>query len=493
MKAIIIGAGIAGLAAAVRLRLLGFEVQVFESAPGPGGKLSEIREKEFRWDAGPSLFTMPQLVDELYELAGLDPREYFEYTRLPVVTNYFYEDGTRIEAHATAEEFADELHQKTGESKDHIFQQLKESEELYDITNHVFLERSLHKFSTYFRKDTLISALQLHKLKAFSSMHGANHKRFNDPRVVQLFDRYATYNGSDPYQAPATLNIIPHLEFGLGAYFPTGGMFSISQAVYKLGKKLGVEYQFNSLVDRIIHEDGQAVGIQTNGVEHKADIVITNADVVPTYRRLLPDLKPPEKTLTQPRSSSALIFYWGMTEGFPELDVHNIFFSADYEEEFQQIWKEKKAGSDPTVYINITSRMNQGDAPIGGENWFVMINVPANEGQDWDHIIEESRERIIVKLERMLGKSVREHISVEQILDPRTIESRTSSYQGALYGSSSNNPFAAFLRHPNFTKRLNGLYFCGGSVHPGGGIPLSLLSAKIMTACVQEDFGSRLE
>lgn len=246
MKSIIIGAGIAGLASAVRLRLTGFEVQVFESATGPGGKLSEIRDGEYRWDAGPSLFTMPKLVEELFELAGLNPKEHFHYTRLPVVTNYFYEDGTRIEAHCTAEEFAEEIYQKTGESKDNVFQQLKESEELYDITNHVFLERSLHKLSTYFRKDTLISALQLHKLKAFSSMHGANKKRFQDPRVVQLFDRYATYNGSDPYQAPATLNIIPHLEFGLGAYFPTGGMYAITEAIYNLGKKLGVEYHFNS-------------------------------------------------------------------------------------------------------------------------------------------------------------------------------------------------------------------------------------------------------
>ncbi len=493
MKSIIIGAGIAGLASAIRLRLLGFEVQVFESAAGPGGKLSEIRGGEFRWDAGPSLFTMPQLVEELFELAGLNTAEHFEYSRLPVVTNYFYEDGTRIEAHSTAEAFAEEIHQKTGEAKKLIFQQLKESEELYDITNHVFLERSLHKLSTYFRKDTVISALQLHKLKAFSTMHGANNKRFKDPRVVQLFDRYATYNGSDPYQAPATLNIIPHLEFGLGAYFPKGGMFAITQAIYKLGQKLGVEYHFNSPVDRILHQNGQAIGIHSNGAEHRSDIVVSNADVVPTYRRLLSDIKPPEKTLKQPRSSSALIFYWGLTQDYPELDVHNIFFSGDYQEEFRQIWKVKQAGSDPTVYINITSRMNEGDAPEGGENWFVMINVPANVGQDWDAIIAESRERIIVKLERMLGKAVRKHISTEQILDPRTIESRTSSYQGALYGSSSNNPFAAFLRHPNFTRRLGGLYFCGGSVHPGGGIPLSLLSAKIMTACIQEDLGLPME
>ncbi|MDP5170853.1 MAG: phytoene desaturase family protein [Bacteroidia bacterium] len=488
MKIIIIGAGIGGLATSIRLRVAGHEVAIFEAASQPGGKLSEIRADGFRWDAGPSLFTMPQLVTELFELAGRRPEDFFEYEALPIITRYFYEDGTLINAFHDPEAFIQELLLKTDEKETNIRSLLAKSAELYEITNHVFLERSLHKLSTYLRKETLRSALQVHKLDAFRSMHASNTKRFADPRVVQLFDRYATYNGSDPYQAPATLNIIPHLEHSMGAFFPKGGMYAITQALFGLAQDLGVDFHFETPVQRITVDNGRVSGIVVDGEQIPADAVVSNADIVPTYRKLLPTQKAPEMVLSQPRSSSALIFYWGMNKAFPQLDTHNIFFSDNYEEEFRQIWKVKSLSSDPTVYVFVSSKVEPTDAPSGCENWFVMINTPANTGQDWESLIAEAREHILQKLDRNLGEDVQSHIISQSILDPRSIESRTSSHQGALYGSSSNNPMAAFLRHPNFSRKLSGLYFCGGSVHPGGGIPLCLLSARIATDCMEEDF-----
>jgi phytoene desaturase len=175
-----------------------------------------------------------------------------------------------------------------------------------------------------------------------------------------------------------------------------------------------------------------------------------------------------------------LIFYWGINAQFPELDVHNIFFTEDYQKEFDAIWKRRSLDSDPTVYVHISSKCQHDDAPQGAENWFVMINVPANCGQDWDQLIAEARKHILEKLSRNLGRAIEPLIVCEELLDPRKIEQKTASYQGALYGTSSNNQFAAFLRHANFSSKLNGLYFVGGSVHPGGGIPLALLSAKIV-------------
>ncbi|MCI4669614.1 MAG: phytoene desaturase family protein [Bacteroidia bacterium] len=479
-KAIVIGAGIGGLATAVRLQLKGYQCSVFEANSYPGGKLSEFDQGAYRFDAGPSLFTLPMEVDALFQAAGKDPRDYFNYQRLEVITNYFFPDGTRIHAYSDPEAFAEEVHSKTGESKLEIKKLLEKSEELYDITHKVFLESSLHKMQTYLRMDTLKSIMQLHKIDAFRSMNQANAARFNDPRVVQLFNRYATYNGSDPYQAPATLNIIPHLEFNMGAYFPQGGMYHITESIYKLGKELGVQYHFDQKVDEILIENKKVKGISIDGNEYKADLIVSNADIVPTYRRLLKKLPAPESTLEQPRSSSALIFYWGINQSFPEMDVHNIFFTEDYKEEFDYIWKKKEVYDDPTIYVNISSKLNPNDAPEGAENWFTMINVPHDDGQNWDEIIERSRKNILAKLKKMLGKDVESHIEVEAILEPRTIQSKTSSHLGALYGNSSNNPFAAFLRHPNFSRQIEGLFFCGGSVHPGGGIPLCLLSARIV-------------
>ena len=167
--------------------------------------------------------------------------------------------------------------------------------------------------------------------------------------------------------------------------------------------------------------------------------------------------------------------------------MHNIFFSEDYKTEFDAIFNEKTVDKDPTVYINISSKEETTDAPEGHENWFTMINVPSNTGQDWERIIEEARDNIILKLSRILKEDISKLIAFESILDPRTIESNTQSYQGALYGASSNNKFAAFLRHPNFKRTINNLYFCGGSVHPGGGIPLCLLSGKIVSDLIESN------
>ncbi|WP_207536213.1 1-hydroxycarotenoid 3,4-desaturase CrtD [Desertivirga arenae] len=483
-KAIIIGAGVAGIASAIRLAVKGFEVEVFESNAYPGGKLSEIVIDGYRFDAGPSLFTMPQYVEELFHLAGKNPLEYFSYYKLSSICNYFYEDGTRLTAWADKHKFAREIAGKTADSEHAVHDFLKRSEEIYEITHHVFLEKSLHKIRTYLNTATLNSLLKIGKIDSLRSMNEANESYFIDQRTTQLFNRYATYNGSDPYRAPATLNVIPHLEQHFGAYFPKGGMNMITASLVKLAEELGVKFRYNSKVEEIVLEDEKVKGIRLQGQLEEADLVISNMDVWHTYKKLLKNLYVSSRVLNQERSSSALIFYWGINTTFQELDLHNILFSEHYEAEFRAIWKEKKIFNDPTVYINISSKYNASDAPAGCENWFVMINVPANAGQDWDKLIAEARENVINKISRNLNVNLRDYIVCEDILDPRSIESRTSSYQGSLYGTSSNSRFAAFLRHPNFSSSIKNLYFVGGSVHPGGGIPLALLSAKITSELI---------
>nr|WP_311136751.1 FAD-dependent oxidoreductase [Hymenobacter cellulosilyticus] len=258
----------------------------------------------------------------------------------------------------------------------------------------------------------------------------------------------------------------------------------MARSLVELAEELGVEFRYNEPVEEILTAAGRVTGLRTGQDVYDFGVVVSNMDVVPTYRRLLPTQPAPERTLGQPRSSSALIFYWGVAQSFPELDLHNIFFSQDYRREFQAIFEEKTVTDDPTVYVNITSKKTPSDAPAGHENWFVMVNVPHNQGQDWDALIQKTRRAVLDKVGRALGVELEPLLRAGQVWDPRGIEQRTSSFGGALYGSSSNNALAAFLRHPNFSGKLEGLYFCGGSVHPGGGIPLSLLSAKIVADLV---------
>ena len=488
-KVIVIGAGISGIATAIRLAVKGFEVAVYEANSYPGGKLAEIVQDGFRFDAGPSLFTMPQYVDELFTLAGEKPGTSFTYQKLDLVCRYFYPDGSQINASSDLEKFSAEIGSKTKDQPETIQKYLKNSKRIYQITNHVFLEKSLHRLKTYLNWKTVKSILKFPQIDAFRQMHKANQAFFTDQKMVQYADRFATYNGSNPYKAPATLNVIPHLEQHFGAYFPNGGMYQITLSLVALAERLGVKFHYNTPIKEIILEKKKVAGVKCD--EHgfvPADIIISNSDVYFTYQKLLskfPDLLP-KRILKQERSSSALIFYWGISKTFPQLDLHNIFFSGDYKQEFEHIWKQKNISDDPTVYLNITSKFQQKDAPEGCENWFTMINVPSNQGQNWNVLIVQAREKIIQKLSKALGEDIGKLIISETVLDPRSIESKTSSYQGSLYGTSSNSQFAAFLRHSNKSSKVKNLFFCGGSVHPGGGIPLALLSAKIVSDWISD-------
>ena len=482
----IIGAGIAGIASSIRMALKGYKVTVFEANSYAGGKLSSFEIDGYRFDAGPSLFTLPQLVTELFELAGKNPKDYFEYIKLDETCRYFWEDRTRFIASSDPDLLAKEMEEKLGEPAQNVINHLKDSAEKYDITEKLFLHRSLHKFSTYFNQDAFKGYANAHKLEAFKTMNSVNERRFENDKTVQLFNRYATYNGSDPYQTPATMNIIPHLEFNIGAFFPKKGMVSITNSLVKLAEDLGVEFRFNTKVQEIIIKKNRAEGCKIEDRYEDFDIVISNMDIVGTFKKLLPKAKQPDRILKQPKSSSALIFYWGIKKEFSELGLHNIFFSDNYRSEFEHIFKQQTIYNDPTVYVNITSKYKPDDAPNNSENWFVMINVPNNEGQDWEILIAQARKNIVDKLSKNLGVNFTELIECEAILDPRSIESKTSSSQGALYGNSSNNRFAAFLRHSNFSSQYKNLFFVGGSVHPGGGVPLCLLSAKIATELVVE-------
>ncbi len=503
-KVVIIGAGIAGIASAIRLAHKGLDVSVFEANAYAGGKLSSFEIKGYRFDAGPSLFTLPNLVTELFELVDKNPTDFFEYEQLTEVCRYFWEDKTRLTAYAEPQKFAEEVEKITGEPAEKITQFLKDSAFKYEVLDGLFLQESLHKLSTWTSKKALKGYLNLPKLGIFGTMNEANQKLFKNPKIVQLFNRYATYNGSDPYQTPATLNIIPHLEYNLGAFFPKKGMVSITDSLVKLAESLGVKFYFETKVEEIFVEDGNVKGVKvwrngdggkggntTDLIPHTYDLipceaVVSNMDVTHTYRKLLPNEKHPNFLLNQPKSSSGVIFYWGIKKQFPELDLHNILFSDNYQEEFKTMFEKKTIFHDPTVYINITSKHKPDDAPEGCENWFVLINAPANDGQNWDEIIAQTKENVLQKISRILGENIAELIECEEILDPRTIESKTSSAQGALYGNSSNNRFAAFLRHANFSSKIKNLYFVGGSVHPGGGIPLALSSAKIMSDCFKD-------
>jgi phytoene desaturase len=481
----VIGSGIAGLAACIRMRNKGYRVDVYEANSFPGGKLSSETSSGYRFDLGPSVLTMPEYLDELFRISGKDPREYFSYSALDPVYRYFFEDGTVLDAFHDKEKFASEMAAKTTDSKEAITRYLDKAERIYELTAEVFLHHSLHRLKNYFTRRVANGLLNFGKIAAFDTMNAVNERSFSDPRLVQLFNRYATYNGSSPYLSPATLNLIAYVEIVKGAYYPAGGMHSITRSLVQLAKEIGVNFRFSTPVRQILLSGKKATGVKTDDGDHPYDVVISNMDIYNSYQTLLPSVKKPWKILNQPKSSSGIIFYWGVKNTFKETRLHNIFFSADYREEFDAIFNSREVYADPTIYLNVSCKQTPTDAPPGCENWFVFVNVPHNSGQDWDQQVNLTRGFVFEKLNRNLKIDLHALIETEMVLEPRLIESRTSSAFGSIYGNSSNNRFAAFLRHPNFSREVNNLFFCGGSVHPGASIPLCLLSAKIATGLVR--------
>lgn len=487
LNAIIIGTGVGGLATAVRLAVQGLEVTVFEKNHYPGGKLSELNVNGSHFDAGPSLFVEPGNIEEVFQFAEENIDDYFSYSSVPVACKYFFEDGIELTAWTDAEKFADEISQKTGEDAVRVKAYFTRSSKLYNNIGAVFLNHSLQKRRSLFKSNLRSAITSVRGKYLFNTMNELNSSSFTNPHTVQLFNRYATYNGSDPYQAPGMLCLMSHLEYNEGTFYPKGGMISITNALYNLALKKGVKFYFNTPVQRIIYNEGRVKGVVVNHENVYANVVVSNADVVATYKYLLNDEMETAKLLKKERSSSAIVFYWGINNSFPQLDLHNIFFSKNYKQEFDAIFKYKRIYNDPTVYINITSKCEEDKAPAGKENWFVMVNTPANYGQNWNELKQQCRTNVIAKLNRMLQTDIEPFIEVEETLDPVSLETKTGAFMGAIYGTSSNTRKNAFLRHPNFCKHIQGLYFVGGTVHPGGGIPLCLKSAKIVSELVSHD------
>ena len=485
-KAIIIGSGVGGLATALRLKAQGLDVLVFENNSYPGGKLSSFNLGQYRFDAGPSLLTMPHYIDELFELFNENPKDYFNYKRKDISCKYFWEDKTVLNAYSDKNKFINEINKVLKVDKNIITKYLLKAKKKYDLTKNIFLEQSLHKIKTYISSDLIKGIFNLYIFQINKTLDTVNQDELKEPHLVQLFNRFATYNGSSPFKTPGMMTLIQHLEQEYGTFVSEKGMINISKSIFDLAKRNGVKFQFNKLVNEIVVKNNKVVGVKVNNTVIESDFVVSNMDIVPTYKKLLKKSYQPKKVLNQERSSSALIFYWGIKKTFKNLELHNILFSNNYKKEFDSIFELGTISDDPTVYINITSKDIVSDAPKESENWFVMINSPNDTGQDWNEIIKTVRKNTINKINRTLNIDIESFIEFEKVFSPKTIEKNTQSYLGSLYGSSSNNKMSAFLRHPNFSKHIQNLYFCGGSVHPGGGIPLCLLSAKIVSELIKK-------
>jgi phytoene desaturase len=443
---------------------------------------------EYSFGTGPSLLTMPFVFDELFAFAGVERSSVLDFVQIEPICRYFYPDGSRLNTHADKRVMMRELYSfASPEEADNFERFLRYTQRIYDLTAEIFMFTPFQEFRKLLKWKHLPTLFKLPQIDSMRSVHRAVTQFFHDPRLIQLFDRYPTYNGSSPFRAPATLNIIPWVEYGLGGFYVRGGMYRLIEEMLNIAQNLGVEVVTNADVTKILHKNKRVSGVQVNGEKIDADYVLCNADVVEAHNTLIDGYPTRQKRLNRLEPSlSGMLFLWGMKREFPDLTHHNIFFSEDYKREFEQIFNEKTAPDEPTVYVSISSKTDAHLAPEGGENWFVLLNMPYINGQNWASETARMREAVFKRLAKV-GIDAESAIDTEMVLSPQDFYDLYRSNKGSIYGISSNSQTAAFMRPPNRSREIAGLYFCGGSSHPGGGVPLVALSGKMAADLIMEE------
>lgn len=485
-QAVVIGGGLGGLAVALRLAAQGRAVTVCEQGGSFGGKMNLWNEHGFRFDTGPSLITMPWIFAELFSAAGSDIKDHLELIQVQPISDYIYPDGTKFSYSASMPEWLGTVRNLDPRDAEGFLRFLKLGAQLYEVSKHTFLRRRPLDWPSL----TDVSTLKNMPWKyGWGNYHDTVAAHFHSPYLRQLYDRYPTYVGSSPYKSPATLAVIPYIEFSFGGWYVKGGLYRIVESLLELSRRAGITLMNNARVVRIESSGSRVTGVQlADGTRLPADVVVMNGDA--SYAPSLlsgqaDNLNGGGGLALGERSMSGFVMLLGVKRTMPELHHHAIYFSADYKREFDELFEARKFPADPTIYVNAPSRSDRSVVPGEGETLFVMANAPANDGDDWnEEQVAEARRRVFARLRACGFPDVENDIVVSDVWTPKRIGARYLMPGGAIYGTHSHGWKHAFLRPPNKDKKVKGLYYVGGSTHPGGGTPTVLLSAQITSELI---------
>lgn len=481
---VVVGAGVGGLAAAIHLGAAGHEVTVVERLDGIGGKLAERRAQGFAWETGPSLLTLPTVFDELASVAGRRLEDLVELVRLDPICRYRFADGSTLDHRAglgDAAEAAEVLSPGAGEEWRNF---MDHAGSVWEVAERTFFAGPMASPLRLLRR--MRSPRDLAAIDPLRTLHARAAASFADPRLVQYVDRYATYSGSSPFAAPATLSCIPHIEQHHGAWYVMGGLGRLADALGQLAVDVGVSIRTRCDVASLVSDGSRASGVRlADGEVVAADAVVADVDALHLFRDLVRSPRGRRRAERAPRSSSAFVLLLGVEGRTPGLTHHNVSFSADYADEFASLFDRGEPAPDPTVYVAASSITDPAQAPAGHENWFVLVNAPSFATKRGPDAEPHSAEQAYAGygdhvLEVMAGRGwdLAGRIVHREEITPADIARRYRTPGGSIYGTSSNGPMAAFLR-PGNRGPLDRLYLCGGSSHPGGGLPLVAVSGRI--------------
>jgi 1-hydroxycarotenoid 3,4-desaturase len=494
-RVIVVGAGIGGLATALELAARGLDVQVLERAAAPGGKMREVPVDGAAVDGGPTVFTMRWIFEGLLQAAGTSLEAELDLVPATVLARHAWRAGGRLDLFADVARSAEAIGDFAGAADARGYLDFcRRSAAVYRTLQDTFIARSRPSLPELVRRVGLRRLDELWNLGSMRSLWSALGGHFRDPRLRQLFARYATYCGSSPLTAPATLMLVAHVEQD-GVWLVRGGMRRVADALQRIGESQGARYRFGAQVATLQVERGRIAGVTlADGEALAADAVVFNGDVSALSAGLLGGAVRDAAPGTAPRDRSLSATTWcvhARTAGFP-LEHHNVFFAEDYPREFQAIFGARTVVDSPTVYVCAQDRGAAAAAPVDGarERLLVLVNAPPDgDRAAFDAAWTEARRRAAFGLLEACGLEVDGHGRDGVATTPAGFERLFPASGGALYGRASVGPFATF-RRSGATTRVPGLYLAGGSVHPGPGIPMAAMSGRLAAAAVLQELGA---
>ena len=490
--ALVIGAGIGGIATAARLAKNGYEVTVLEKEATPGGRCNQIVRDGHRFDIGPTLFLMPEIWEETFASLGEKMSDHLELTRIDPTYKVHFEDGLQLQLTSDIGKMQTQLEKVEKTAFTGFLSYIAEGGKHYKVSLEKFVGRNFYNIFEYFSLGNLPLLFQL---KALQKHYDNTSRFFKDERLKAAFTFQNMYLGLSPYDAPATYSLLQYTELAEGVWYPKGGLYAPILALVRIAEKLGVRFIYNAPVKKLNVEGARIKGVKLeDGREFSADIFVGNADLPYIYKELLPPSSEAKKLDDKLYTCSTIMFYWGVDKEYSQVALHNVFLAGDYKASFDQIFNDHTLPEVPSFYVHAPTRVDQDAAPQEQETLIVLVPVghlDARSRQDWDALVNRARETVFARLAKELGADdLREHIKFEIVYQPETWKERFNLEKGAAFGLSHNFWQVGYLRPQNRHKEYKNLYFAGASTHPGTGLPIVLLSARLTTERILKEAGT---
>ena len=479
-KVLIIGGGLGGLSAAISLAQSGYAVSLYEKNSHLGGKLNRLEQDGFGFDLGPSILTMPHIFERLFAASGKRMKDYVPIVRLEHQWRSFFPNGNVIDLHENIEEMSDKNPHLT-QSDIHEYKQLLHySKRLYDITEEGYFQKGLDTTKEVMNHHGFFQSIKEFNLG--TTMYAAINKRISNPQFRDMLSYFIKYVGSSPYDAPAVLNMMIYMQHSQGVWYVQGGMHLLARGLVRLAQEVGVGLYTNQGILQLQKENGKITGAMlTSGEKLTADYYIANMEVIPVYERLLKEEKSFIRKLKNKfePASSGMVIHVGVKKAYPQLGHHNFFFSENLKKQMEKIFHRHELPDDPVIYLVNVNKTDPSQSRPGFENLKILPHIPYIQDDPYtEEEYEAFAEKVLIKLEKMGLENLRENIVTRDIWTPEDIQRAYSSDRGSIYGTLSHKKKNKGFKHPKQSQLYDNLYFVGGTVNPGSGMPMVTLSGQ---------------